>query len=359
MFKKIIIAATLLITPCTAYSDETTVLTWNVAGAERDAEAVGKSVSDMVEQVGSADILILQEVIAVEQVEAIAGALGMQHWVISDFSPPESITNNPFASLEVAIVSAAPIVHAAEWDTTGQAPNGDNFPPRTSSGSTLTEELPIEIGLNAAPRRGFLRAEIEDGPIVYAVHWKSSRGQSCNSDDIGNALQREDQARGLFHDASELVEDGYDLIVGGDFNIQAPGKALRVGTTLQEDCSPNGDCSGVCGDGGLDGYDDSIAILLDLPEARILSGELGPTFIGFATDSGAIDHLIVAGDHASMFDVASAPTVTDASFHGSDHRPVIASADFARSDENSDQRIRVLLSEIDERMEAIRTLLDQ
>ena len=316
-------------------AQELTTITWNIAGAERSAAEVAQSAADMLDEVGRADVLILQEVISADQVEAIAAATGLQHWVISDFSPPPSITNSPFASLEVAILSTIPIQHAAEWDTTGQAENGDNFPPRPSSGGTLTEELAIDIGLEAAPRRGFLRAELSDGPTVYAVHWKSSRGESCNADDIGNALQREDQARGLAHDAVGLIEDGRNLIIGGDFNIQAPGQALRVGTTLQEDCNPTGSCEGVCGTGGLDGYDDSLSILLDLPEIRILSAELGPTFIGFETDSGAIDHLLVAGPDAGLFDLATAPDVAGDSFQGSDHRPVIASDRFWSHSEGS------------------------
>ena len=260
-------------------ADELKVITWNVAGAERDADAIAESVQTMLAEVGPADILILQEVTAQEQVQAISDFVGMPHWVISDFSPPESITNNPFASLEVAIVSSEPLARAAEWDVTGQAPKGDNFPPRPSSAGTLTEELEIKIGLEASPRRGFLRAEISGGPVVYAVHWKSSRGEWCNNEDLGNALQREDQARGLAEDAAQLLDDGHNLIIGGDFNIQAPGRALRVGTTLQEDCNPQGTCSGVCGAGDLDGYDDSLSVLLDLPSAEILSADLDATFV--------------------------------------------------------------------------------
>ncbi|ETX12922.1 hypothetical protein OCH239_15400 [Roseivivax halodurans JCM 10272] len=245
-------AAFLLIAVATtAAAQDLSVITWNIGGAERDAEAVATSAAAMLDEVGPADILILQEVIDSAQVEAVADATGLGHWVISDFSPPEDVTNTPFASLEVAILSATPIVSAAEWDITGPAANGDNFPPRPSSTSVLTEELAIGIGLNTAPARGFLRASVESGPVVCAGHWKSSRGQSCNAEDLGNALQREDQARGLASDALSFVEGGQTVIIGGDFNIRAPGRALRVGTSLQEDCMPTGSCEGVCGAGTL------------------------------------------------------------------------------------------------------------
>lgn len=320
-------ACLLIAATTTAAAQDLKVITWNIGGAERDADAVAMSAAAMLDEVGPADILILQEIIASAQVEAIADATGLGHWVISDFSPPEDVTNNPFASLEVAILSDTPIVSAAEWDITGPAANGDNFPPRPSSMSVLTEELAIGIDLNTAPARGFLRASIESGPVVYAVHWKSSRGQSCNAEDLGYARQREDQAHGLASDALTFVDDGQTVIIGGDFNIQAPGRALRVGTGRQEDCMPTGSCEGVCGAGGLDGYDDSLSVLLGLPGAQILSDELGPTFIGFDGDTGAIDHLIVAGANAAAFDKASAPTVTGDAFHGSDHRPVVAGAE--------------------------------
>jgi hypothetical protein len=46
-----------------------------------------------------------------------------------------------------------------------------------------------------------------------------------------------------------------------------------------EDCAPtNGDCEGICGPGGRDGYDDSIVLLLGIdPSARLLSGALDST----------------------------------------------------------------------------------
>ena len=48
----------------------------------------------------------------------------------------------------------------------------------------------------------------------------------------------------------------------------------RAGIDPEEDCRPRGTCEGVCrGDGG-DGYDDSIAMLLAMDEARLLSSEL-------------------------------------------------------------------------------------
>ena len=95
---------------------------------------------------------------------------------------------------------------------------------------------------------------------------------------------------------------GRSLIVAGDFNIQAPGRVLRVGTDPGEDCAPtSGTCDGLCGPGGRDGYDDSIALLLGIDDsARLLSGELGSTYVARHFPGGAIDHLLVAGPEAGV-----------------------------------------------------------
>ncbi len=59
-------------------------------------------------------MLILEEVIDEAQVQAVAEAAGLEHWVISDLSPPAAVTRSRFASLELAILSRAPIASAAE-----------------------------------------------------------------------------------------------------------------------------------------------------------------------------------------------------------------------------------------------------
>lgn len=342
----------------TADADDLKVITWNVAGAERDAAQVAQSVTDMSAELGDFDIVVLQEVISADQVEAAANALGMTHWAISDFSPPISITNFAFASLEVAVISNMPMTAVGEWDITGAGPNGDNFPPRTSNAATLSQELPISVGLSTAPRRGFLRVDLEDGPTVYAVHWKSSRGDGCKPADLDNALQREDQARGLALDAAGAISAGRSIILAGDFNIQAPGRDARVGTTLMEDCTPSGGSCASCGVGGKDGYDDSLDILTDLAGARILSEDIKGTFISFPTN-GAIDHIIVAGPGADDFGVASAPTVSGSNFHGSDHKPVFAIATGSTSPGSTSDRAKTLILEIEARLEELKSLIEQ
>ena len=351
--------ALLLAAPTAA--QDVRLATWNIAGPERDAGALAQSAEDLLAAVGPVDVLVLQEVISDEQVQAVAQALGHQHWVISDFSPPPSVTGSPFGSLEVAVTSALPIEGAGEWDPTGRAANGDDFVPRPSSELIPTQELAVprpvgDLGLD----RGFLRVDLAGGLSVYAVHWKSSRGQSCNAADLGFARQREAQADGLVRDAAALLAQARTVVVAGDFNIQAPGRVLRVGTMPTVDCEPTGSCEGVCGTGGLDGYDDSIATLLDeLENARLLSGDLPETYLAQSFPGGAIDHILVAGPLAAEFSEAEVPDAQGTAFAGSDHRPVVVLLTSGNQVEDNEERIRRLLDEIRNRVAEIEQILGE
>ena len=292
------------LTASAAVSQEQLIATWNIGGAERSANAIARSLDEFEDQVGALDLLVLQEIVSEEQVEAAAEAVGMPYWAVSDFSPPVGITENPYASLEVAVLSRLPLVRAAEWDTTGRAAPGDGYPPRTSSSDLASEELEIPLAAGPVPSRGFLRVDTSGGLAIYAVHWKSSLGESCNAADIQFAEEREVQAAGIVHDAEAALGRGATVIVAGDFNIQAPGRSPRVGTDPGADCRPRGTCEGICGGEGRDGYDDSIAMLLAMDEARLLSRDMPETFIGRFFPGGAIDHILVAGAGAKEFGTA-------------------------------------------------------
>lgn len=336
-------------------------MTWNINAGETEPSGVESRARDAVEAVGDVDVVFLQEVISEEQVQAAAQGFGLPHYAMSDFSPPVSITNAWFRSLEVAVLSRLPITAAAEWDTTGREPAGDGFEPRVSAETTTPEELPISIDFGEdKPSRGFLRADLEGGWSVYSVHWKSSRGDSCNADDMDNAAQRENQAEGLSLDAARALDADRTIVVGGDYNIQAPGRALRVGTDPSEDCAPSGSCEGVCGADGADGYDDSVHMLLNLDaSARLLSRDLAETYVARFFPGGAIDHVLVAGPKAGAFETASTPDVEGELWFGSDHRPVLASVTVERR-ERSDRaaRIRELLDEIRQRATDIEALIE-
>ncbi|MGD8275763.1 MAG: endonuclease/exonuclease/phosphatase family protein, partial [Thiohalocapsa sp.] len=330
-------------------------------GGQADAATLGDRARLTKESVGPVDVLVLEEVISEEQVEAVADAMGLDHYAISDFSPPPEITGAWFASLEVAVISRLPIEGAAEWDTTGREPFGDTFGPRLSTEGIEPELLVLDVEFGETrPSRGFLRVDLEGGWSVYAVHWKSSRGESCNAADLDNARQREDQAAGLLLDATRVLQDGRNVIVAGDYNIQAPGRVLRVGTDVGEDCVPMGSCEGVCGPEGKDGYDDSIHRLLTVnSSARLLSEALDETFVARSFPGGAIDHILVAGTMAEAFDAATTPSFSGELYFGSDHRPVLATVMLGgEEEEGPEERIRRLIGEIRDRLSDIEGMLE-
>jgi endonuclease/exonuclease/phosphatase family metal-dependent hydrolase len=320
-------AAWLLVAPLVAAADGLRLMTWNIEGGEQPPRAIAERVESALAEVGPVDVLVLAEVIDEAQVAAAAEAGGFAHWTMSDFSPPVAITGAWHESLEVAILSDRPFSLVSEWDLTGRKPNGDGYGPRASDARLSSRERAIRVDTgDPSPSRGFLRADLSNGWSLYAVHWKSSRGEGCTAMDRENARRREVQATGLAVDAGTVLAEGRSLIVAGDFNIQAPGRVPRVGTDPHQDCAPTeGRCEGVCGPGGLDGYDDSLAIVLGIDEtARLLSGELDSTYMTRRFPGGAIDHVLVAGSEAGAFSQATTPPVHGKRWHGSDHRPVIA-----------------------------------
>lgn len=356
------IALAVLATASKAEAQTLRFASWNINGGEQTPAELEANARAAAEALGVVDVIALQEVIAAEQVAAIARGFGLEHWAISDFAPPVDTTGAWFRSLEVAVVSRLPIERAAEWDTTGREPDGDGFAPRTSAEGIAAEEVPVRIAFGEdVPSRGFLRADLGDDWSVYSVHWKSSRGDSCNAADLANAEQREDQAEGLALDLGRALQAGRSVVIAGDTNINAPGRAPRVGTDPAADCDPSGSCDGVCGIGGQDGYDDSLAILLAAdPSVRLLSGELANTFVARFFPGGAIDHLLVAGPRASAFATATTPAVEGDAFFGSDHRPVLATLGAAGGEpEERDARIRRLLGEITDRAAEIEGMLTE
>jgi len=315
-------------------ADSLAFLTWNINGGQASAAVIEARARLAAAAVGPVDVLMLQEVVSVEQVAAAARGMDLGHYAISDLAPPTSITGAWHESLEVAVASRLPLEGVAEWDTTGREPYGDDHPPRTSAEGIESRSLTLAVDLGEArPTRGFLRADLAGGWSVYSVHWKSSRGESCNAADIANARLRERQAAGLVSDARERIAARRTVVVGGDYNIQAPGRALRVGTDPAVDCRPAGSCEGVCGPAGRDGYDDSIHQLMTMAgRPRLLSASLDETYVRRRLPGGAIDHILVAGAMAGRFDTARTPRLAGELWFGSDHRPVLARARLGSSE---------------------------
>ncbi|WP_139214944.1 hypothetical protein [Palleronia marisminoris] len=83
------IFAAILASPAAA---DLAIATWNIDGGQRTPAELRSSAAEMEADAGEIDLLALQEVISEEQVQAIADGLGLDHWAISDFSPPIEIT---------------------------------------------------------------------------------------------------------------------------------------------------------------------------------------------------------------------------------------------------------------------------
>lgn len=280
------------------------------------------------------------------------------------------MTGKWFRSLEVAIISKAPFVSVAEWDTTGNLPHGDSYDPRSSDVSVSMLSLALEITMKdqERPSRGFLRADFAGGLSVYAVHWKSSGGASGDDDPL-NAAKRENNARGVARDASDQLGQGRTVLIAGDYNIQPIGKHVRVGSDIIQDCTPS---LGNCGAGGLDGYDDSIKIVSDIGNGfRLLSQELRPTYLRGNFGPGAIDHIAVAGPMATDFSTATTISVNSDNYFGSDHSPVmtgaltnrVAATRTANADPTTaqarDEKLKRLVREVRERLDAIEEMVGE
>ncbi len=154
-----------------------------------------------------------------------------------------------------------------------------------------------------------------------------------------------------------MLGTGGSVIVGGDFNIQAPGRVPRVGSDPLMDCAPEGSCDGVCGPDAADGYDDSISILLGgLDGARLLRRTCRRPLVAASFPGGAIDHLLVAGPAAVSFSEATTPDVEGDDFAGSDHRPVVAVL-AAPLPGSREARARSLVEEIRTRLEELERLI--
>ncbi|UWQ84383.1 endonuclease/exonuclease/phosphatase family protein [Leisingera caerulea] len=180
--------------------------------------------------------------------------------------------------------------------------------------------------------------------------------------DLTNALKKEIQAHALSTNAQTILADGASVIVAGDFNIQAPGQGLRSGKDEGVDCKPAAGCSGVGGDEAVDGYDDSIHILMGTDAtARLLSEGLEDTYIAKRFGDGAIDHIFVAGPISDTFENAYTPEAQGVSYAGSDHLPVVArqasSSLISRAAERGE--IKRLTEEVRRRLDEIDALMLQ
>ncbi|MCF7989007.1 MAG: hypothetical protein K9M02_01045 [Thiohalocapsa sp.] len=68
-----------------AAAESLTFMTWNINGGQADTATLADRARLTTESVGPVDVVVLQEVIAEAQVAAVAEAMGLEHYAISDF----------------------------------------------------------------------------------------------------------------------------------------------------------------------------------------------------------------------------------------------------------------------------------
>ncbi|WP_217350581.1 hypothetical protein [Ruegeria sp. HKCCD7255] len=308
--------------PCDAFAETINIVNWNVEQGSvenviRRKEDFEQAANDAT-GFGTPDILILQEINSVASAQEIASNMGMAnpHVVVSDFGKDSEVI---FFGLEVAVASTITVVSVTEYQhekTTSGSFNAKFAdgpfwvkPDRSIEllGDDAIADIEVPEGIlpehsSGAPRnmrvtRGLLRVELENGLIIYPVHFKSNNPAICfevnrNLSDarrnlrrikekipsyendidaalsplddlylkgsvrslrkqenqqelrgfteshLDNAVSRENAAAALMWLVAKDLEDGTKtVIVAGDFNtpLIEPGKA---GTDLNIECVP-------------------------------------------------------------------------------------------------------------------------
>jgi len=288
-------------------AEQLTLATWNAGMFDRPVSAL--DLSGYAAEVHP-DILVLNEVLRIEDVQAIRNGLGRE----DDFIAITSFENG-VSNLEVAIISRFPLTDVVEFD------------PFPEPGQTVPEQRKLEhLNLAGVPDvntdRGFLVARIPSlNMFVIAAHLKSSRGASGNSDK-SNAEKRELVAAAIADHVNKLMEDFplATVAVMGDFNVGV-SDAKKNGTDLLEDDTM----------GSGDKYDETHALLMgglvDGLRMKSLAKDLDGTFVGSDDvadfpGTGAIDVIYVVGPGAEAF----APAKRASTRFGSDHRSVFTTS---------------------------------
>ena len=364
-----------------AYCKTLRIATWNVLRGtveEIERRAQGPDLKNAKDAL-RADILILQELSSFAAAQRLAHHLGMTnaHIAVSDFNYD---TGAWYKAHEVAIISKVPIVSVEEYDANIKNDHGNPILIRTNSNridmtsgvqhelkvpQQIKEGVPSDQMPDMSKVRGFLRVQLENNMVIYAVHLKSQRIGFCGRpkydvQDAKSLLTRLQLSSNFESEATELdkilkkVEEneksdiwqktpswpqakrdatkrefviaaiaervaddlakGYSVVVGGDFNIAAnepckSGSNLEVDTVLNLTCGDRKIDKERCPNG--DGYDDTHSILTSgiMREVRMrsLAGTMQRTHRSNHEESYAnlpIDYLYVAGPSRENFTLA-------------------------------------------------------
>lgn len=180
------------------HAEELKLLNWNVKTGSIEQIAKRKRNIAMVPEGRTPDILILQEINSFASAQLVADFMGFKrpHIAVSDFGDDSEII---FFGFETAVVSNIPIKSVHEYqqpriksngtvipDPNGPIviePNGEITIFTNKNVTTLTVPKDIitdPVNASESISRGLLRVELENGLVIYPVHFKSNIPRLCN-----------------------------------------------------------------------------------------------------------------------------------------------------------------------------------
>jgi len=349
-------------------------------------EALGQEIRGKTKSGELPEIAVLDEVTSYVAAASVARALGYKDATVavSDSGSDKDIW--PLA-LEVAIVTPRKVISVTSYQSKADE-NSPPFvldleTGELSSGTVKKMDIPAEVGVAADEfvPRAILRVELDGGVVVYGVHLNSSGLGFCRLDDLfrgakeiiskaeafglGDEAARVKEARDAILAKMPIARDpgieetkqetlrrarsreaavgaiaklaaadiaaGRTVLVAGDFNTPLV-EECKTGTKIDEDFEPPVGCNTgqtpkTCG--GTDGFDDTYSILtsglIDGVSFKVLTSEIGGTYVGQGFADSPIDNVLIAGaGSADNFEAVKLGTLApDGTVYGSDHHPVL------------------------------------
>jgi len=349
-------------------------------------ETLGDEVREKSKSGKLPEIAVFEEVTSYAAAASVARALGYKEGtvVVSDSGSDKEFWA---LALEVAVVTPRKVLSVTSYQDKVRADSApfilDLASGALSSGTAKKIEIPPEVGVPAdifIPR-SVLRVELEGDVVVYGVHLNSSGLGFCRTDgfkDGATELMSKAEAFGLQDEAARVkalrdalfakmplarnpgieatkkdaldrarsreaaagaiaklaaadIKQGKTVLVAGDFNTPLVEKC-KTGKKIGEDFEPMVGCSTGqtptnCGQ--IDGFDDTFSILtdgvIDGVAFKVLTSELGGTYVGEGFADSPIDNVLIAGpvDAAKFEALKLGSEGTDHLVYGSDHHPVL------------------------------------
>ncbi len=331
------------------------------------------------------EVAVFEEITSYAAAANVAHALGytLGSLAVSDSGSDRDIW--PFA-LEVAIATTRKVVSVTSYQSKVDHDRPpfivDLATGDLTFGSVQPLSIPTEVGTASTEfvPRAMLRVELEGGMVIYGVHLNSSGLGFCRLDDfrkgvaelqakaaaldlpdevgrieaaksailakmpsarspgieetrqetLRRARSREAAAGAIAKLAAVDVAADKAVLVAGDFNTPFFEKC-KTGHKIDEDFAPLVGCDTrqmptTCG--ATDGFDDTFAILtdgiIDGVEFKVLTKDLGHTYVGGAFADSPIDNVLIAGKGSDRnFQVLKLGAEEQGGVYGSDHHPVL------------------------------------